>query len=49
VTGNVDHTAFFEADNHWGCYLTGQSHSGSLNLTFDEYMSDGLHALIPQQ
>lgn len=49
VTGNVDHTAFFEANNHYGCYLTGASHSGSLSLTFDQYMSDGLHALIPQQ
>jgi hypothetical protein len=47
VTGNVDHTAFFEADNSLGCYLTGQSHSSSLDLTFDEYMSDGLHSLIP--
>lgn len=49
VTGNVDHTAFFEANNHYGCYLTGQSHMGSLQVTFDQYMSDGLHALIPQQ
>jgi hypothetical protein len=47
VTGNVDHTAFFEAKGGWGCYLTGQSHSSSLHLTFDEYMSDGLHSLIP--
>ena len=47
VTGNVDHTAFFEAEGGWGCYLTGQSHSSSLHLTFDEYMSDGLHSLIP--
>ena len=47
VTGNVDHTAFFEANNHYGCYLTGASHSGSLSLTFDEYMSSGLNSLIP--
>jgi hypothetical protein len=47
VTGNVDHTAFFEANNHYGCYLTGASHTGSLSLTFDEYMSTGLNSLIP--
>ena len=47
VTNQVDHTAFFEAGNHYGCYLTGESHSGSLSLTFDEYMSSGLHSLIP--
>ena len=44
---SADHTAFFEANNHYGCYLTGDSHSGSLSLTFDEYMSSGLNSLIP--
>lgn len=47
VTGNVDHTAFFEANGGLGCYLTGQSHSSSLDLTFDEYLSSGLNSLIP--
>jgi len=42
---SADHTAFFEANNHYGCYLTGDSHSGSLSLTFDEYMSSGLISL----
>lgn len=45
--GNVDHTAFFEASNHYGCYLTGGSHSSNLQITFDEYMSSGLNSLIP--
>ncbi len=48
VNNQIDHTAFFEADNYWGCYLTGAEHSEDLYITFDEYLSDGLHSLIPQ-
>ncbi len=47
VTNAVEHTAFFEAADGWGCVLTNSSHSSSMNITFDEDLTTGLTTLIP--
>ena len=52
TTNTTDHTALFIAprennNDGWGFYLTGQSHSGSISVTFDEDLSGGLNSLIP--
>ena len=46
VSNAVEHTAFFEAADGWGCVLTNSSHSSSMNITFDEDLTTGLTALI---
>ena len=46
VTNAVEHTAFFEAADGWGCVLTNSSHSSSMNITFDEDLSTGLTTLM---
>ena len=47
VSNAVEHTAFFEAADGWGCVLTNSSHSSSMNITFDEDLTTGLTTLIP--
>ncbi len=47
VTNAVEHTAFFEAADGWGCVLTNSSHSSSMNITFDEDLTTGITTLIP--
>ena len=46
VSNAVEHTAFFEAADGWGCVLTNSSHSSSMNITFDEDLTTGLTTLI---
>ena len=46
VSNAVEHTAFFEAADGWGCVLTNSSHSSSMNITFDEDLTTGLTNLI---
>ncbi len=46
VTNAVEHTAFFEAADGWGCVLTNSSHSSSMNITFDEDLTTGLTTLM---
>ncbi len=45
VSNAVEHTAFFEAADGWGCVLTNSSHSSSMNITFDEDLTTGLTTL----
>ena len=47
VSNAVEHTAFFEAADGWGCVLTNSSHSSSMNVTFDEDLTTGITTLIP--
>jgi hypothetical protein len=52
TTNTTDHTALFAApregyDDGWGFYLTGQSHSSSITVTFDQDVKGGLNDLIP--
>ena len=47
VSNAVEHTAFFEAADGWGCVLTNSSHSSSMNITFDEDLTTGITTLIP--
>ena len=39
----VEHAAFFEANGYYGCYLTGNTHSGGddFNILFDEDAATG--------
>ena len=44
----VEHAAFFEANGHYGCYLTGEVHSGgSVSITFNEDAKTGFADLQP--
>jgi len=53
TTNNIDHTALFatpreNSTDGWGFYLTGQSHSSGISVTFDQDVSGGLNDLINQ-
>ena len=53
TTNNTDHTALFATpregyNDGWGFYLTGQSHSSGISVTFDQDVSGGLNDLINQ-
>ena len=52
TTNSADHTALFVcltsgASSGWGFFLTGNSHSGSIDVTFDQDLHTGLGDLIP--
>ena len=52
TTNSADHTALFVcltsgASSGWGFFLTGNSHSGSIGVTFDQDLHTGLNDLIP--
>ena len=48
-SNTVEHAAFFEANGHYGCYLTGNTHSSGddFNITFDEDAATGFGDLHP--
>ena len=52
TTNSADHTALFVcltsgASSGWGFFLTGNSHSGSIGVKFDQDLHTGLNDLIP--
>ena len=48
-SNSVEHAAFFEANGHYGCYLTGNTHSynDDIYITFNEDASTGFADLHP--